>query len=87
MRAAGQELEFSLKTAEAACLYKCLDTDSTSHRSSASRVQNSIGSILIGVNLLPMAEATKKAPAGENSEVRRIPQLDFDFTYKVEVGY
>jgi|TARA_E500000331_G_scaffold183130_1_gene176401 hypothetical protein len=30
---------------------------------------------------------TSSAPAGENSEVRRIPQLDFDFTYKVEVGY
>ena len=61
MRAAGQKLESSLKTAEAACLDECLDTNPTSHRSSASRVQNGISSILGCVNLLPMAEATKEA--------------------------
>ena len=30
---------------------------------------------------------TSSAVGGENSEVRRIPQLDFDFTYKVAIGY
>jgi|TARA_E500000305_G_C4019529_1_gene237807 hypothetical protein len=30
---------------------------------------------------------TSSVLGGERSEVRRIPQLDFDFTYKVSVGY
>ena len=55
LSAARYELKPALEAAEATCHHKCHNSDTAAHAVCASRVQNDMGSMLVGVDLLPPA--------------------------------